>query len=88
MLGDLHERKTRSQAQANNVQRIKEEDPLTYKDALLSKNKENWLIAVQKELNALIQNETFGEAQDLPKECKTVGARWVFKTKYDTTGKI
>jgi len=61
-------------------------DPATYVEALESKERQHWEIAINAELEALKRNETWEETF-LPTNRKAIGCKWVFKLKRDTTGK-
>ena len=63
------------------------EDPITYNDALQMPNKEEWLLAMQNEINDLKKLNTWDLVQ-LPKGRKVLKGRWVFKTKRDPYGTI
>lgn len=47
----------------------------------------NWKLAVMEEMNALKQNGTW-EIEELPKNKKPVGCKWVFTVKCHATGNI
>ena len=55
-------------------------DPTTYESALKSPDVEEWKQAMEEELQAIEQNETW-ELVDLPKGKNVVGSKWIFKTK-------
>ena len=64
-------------------------EPAQFKDAMKSKEKQQWLEAIKDELTSLKNNQTFEEQPvKLPEGKKAVGTRWVFKTKKDGDGKI
>ncbi|XP_028083874.1 uncharacterized protein LOC114285077 [Camellia sinensis] len=54
-----------------------EHDPLTYEDAVKS-NK--WRQTMDAEIEAIVKNDTW-ELTELPSGVKTIGVKWVFKTK-------
>ena len=55
--------------------------PLNYKEAMASPEKTKWQTAMEEELRALEDNDTF---QIVPKENRqVVGGRWVYSTKTD-----
>lgn len=68
--------------QANN-----ERDPKTYREAISSKNAEEWQEAIQEELKSIEQNDTW-ELVDLPKQRKAIGSKFVFKSKTDSNGAV
>lgn len=57
-----------------------EADPKTYKQALKSNDKDEWLSAMNEEMDSLRHTGTF-ILTDLPKDRKTIGCKWVFKKK-------
>ena len=46
-----------------------------------------WINAMKDELNSMDQNQVW-ELVDLPKGCKRVGCKWVFKTKQDSNDNV
>jgi hypothetical protein len=62
-------------------------DPLTYKEAMLSPFKNDWITAMEEEMASLEGNQTFKRAQ-LPKGARLVGCKWVFKTKRNPDGSV
>ena len=64
-----------------------ENDPRSYKEAVQSVNATQWTNAMQEELDAIQDNETW-DMVDLPQGRKAIGSRWVFKTKYDNSGNL
>lgn len=73
-----------------NVQNVTAEtvsaDPLTYEQALDSPDAENWILAMDEEINALRNFGTW-EVTKLPPNCKVIGSKWVYKTKTDELGR-
>ena len=61
-------------------------EPKSFKEAMSSKNADNWMQAIKEELNAISDNETW-EIADLPLGRRSVGSKWVFKEKKDSNGK-
>lgn len=59
-------------------------DPTTYEEASL---KQEWREAMQEELTAIKRNQTC-DLVDLPEGKKSVGIKWVFKTKYKADGTL
>ena len=58
-------------------------DPLTYKDAINSKNRRNWINAMQDELEDLKNNNAWSLVEK-PIGINIVDCRWVYKTKTDS----
>lgn len=61
-----------------------ENDPTTYKQAI--EQSTEWKTAVEKEIKSLEEQQTWIESE-LPKGCKTIDTKWIFKTKSDGTRK-
>ena len=62
-------------------------DPLSYKEAILSSNKDKWIKAMEKEVNSLKELNTW-TLVDLPIKRKALKGRWVYKTKLNKDGSI
>lgn len=62
-------------------------EPLTLSEVECSPNRDDWIAAVQCEYDALAHNDTW-ELVDLPPDRKPIGCKWVFKTKYTSSGAI
>ena len=63
------------------------EEPLTYKEAITSENKQEWIEACKQEYDALVLNNTW-KATTLPLNRKAIGNKWVFKIKEKADGTI
>ncbi|KAI3708032.1 hypothetical protein L2E82_37034 [Cichorium intybus] len=59
-------------------------DPLLYEDACLDKK---WRDAMDEEMKAILKNNTW-ELVDLPEGHKSIGVKWVYKTKLNERGEI
>ncbi|GKC87897.1 retrovirus-related pol polyprotein from transposon TNT 1-94, partial [Tanacetum coccineum] len=57
-----------------------EEDPKTYKEALTSIDASFWKEAIKSELDSIMVNNTW-DLVDLPKGCKPIKCKWIFKRK-------
>ena len=62
-------------------------DPPTYESAMNSSQCEKWQQAMESEYSSLIENQTW-ELRPLPRGRKSIGAKWVFKTKVDKNGEL
>jgi len=62
-------------------------EPVTMQDAIDSPFSDEWLQAAREEYDSLLKNETW-DLVDLPEGEKTVGTKWVFKTKLDASGEV
>lgn len=60
--------------------------PVTYREAVISPNSQKWKNAMEDEIRALGENNTF-ELTTLPKGRTTVGGRWVYAIKLGPDGK-
>ena len=63
------------------------DENLTYREAMMSSLKREWIETTQKEYNALIENKTW-VLSPLPPGRKAIGSRWVFKIKRHDDGTI
>ena len=57
------------------------------KEALESKNAQEWQQAADTEYNALIENKTW-DLVEPPVGCKPIGCKWLLKVKHTSTGEI
>ena len=64
-------------------------EPRSFKEAIRrpGQEKQMWLEAALKEIQALVENGTF-ELVELPEGAKAIGSRWVFKVKRNADGSI
>ena len=63
------------------------EDPLNVCEAMRSEDASKWEAAMQEEYDSLMANGTW-ELASLPKGRKSVGCKWVFRTKRDASGDV
>jgi hypothetical protein len=63
------------------------DDPLNLCDAMCSEDASKWEAAMQEEYGSLMANGTW-ELVPLPKDRKSVGCKWVFRTKKVASGHI
>ena len=61
------------------------DDPLTMFEAMRSGDANKWKEAMHEEYASLMANKTW-ELTPLPKDRKSVGCKWVFRTKKDAMG--
>lgn len=66
---------------------IESDTPETYEQAIASKDKEEWLNAMKREMNSLIENRTWKLSQ-LPKGRKALPCKWVYRVKTNSDGSI
>ena len=62
-------------------------DPETYDEAVTGNSSECWKSAMDAEYQSLLDNDTW-TLQPLPKGRKSIGGKWVFKTKIDKDGAV
>ena len=62
-------------------------DPVSFSQAIESDDSSKWIDVMKEELKSMDQNNVW-DLVELPKDCKKVGCKWVFKTKRDPKGNI
>lgn len=62
------------------------DDPKTVKQAMKSTHHREWQLAMEKELLALTDNNTWKEITKQPTEANIISCKWVFRTKLDQNG--
>lgn len=62
-------------------------EPQTFKEAIMSTDKVEWLDAMHSELTSLNENETW-DLVDLPKGRKPLPCKWIYKVKMNPDGTI
>ena len=63
------------------------QEPSSYSESIKTPEKEQWIKAMQEELDSLKQNEVW-KIVPVPKDRKLVGCRWVFRIKTDAQGNL
>jgi hypothetical protein len=63
------------------------EVPISFRKAMESDDSEKWLIAMKDEMKSMDDNQVW-DLVVLPEGSKTVGSKWVYKTKRDSKGNI
>jgi hypothetical protein len=64
-----------------------EGDPTSFEEAMRNDNSSKWLEAMEDEIKSMSTNKVW-DLEHIPKEAKTVGCKWVYKTKHDSQGNI
>jgi hypothetical protein len=64
-----------------------EDDPTSFEEAMRSEHSSKWFDAMKDEIKSMSTNEVWN-LEEIPKGAKTVGCKWVYKTKYDSQGNI
>ena len=55
--------------------------PRTYEEAIACPEAQFWIRAIDEELNNLLDHQTWQETNQLPRDKKSIGCRWLFKIK-------
>jgi hypothetical protein len=64
-----------------------ENDPTSFEEAIRSEYSSKWFDAMKDEIKSMSTNEVW-DLEEIPNGAKTVGCKWVYKTKYDSQGNI
>jgi len=56
-------------------------DPTSYEEAMRSPHSSQWQEAMEDEMKSMSTNDVW-DLENIPKGAKTVGCKWVYKTKY------
>jgi hypothetical protein len=64
-----------------------EGDPTSYEEAMGSPNSSKWLEAMEDEMKSTSSNDVRA-LEEIPKGDKTVGCKWIYKTKYDSNENV
>ena len=59
-----------------------EGDPTSFEEAMKSANSSKWFAAIEDEMRSMNTNKVW-DLEEIPKGAKTVGCKWVYKTKCD-----
>ncbi|CAN0876460.1 Retrovirus-related Pol polyprotein from transposon RE2, partial [Linum grandiflorum] len=66
---------------------LTEPEPTTYEEAMNSMEASFWKEAADSEIQSIMSKHTW-ELVDLPKGCKAIGCKWIFKRKLRTDGSV
>ena len=64
-----------------------EGDPTSFEDAMRSRHSSEQLDAMKDEMKSMTTNDVW-DLEEIPNGAKTVGCKWVYKTKYDSKGNV
>ena len=67
----------------NNKEIQMEDDPTFFEEAMRSVNSSKWTAAMEDEMKYMSTNQVW-DLEEIPKGAKTVGCKWVYKTKCDS----
>jgi hypothetical protein len=62
-------------------------DPTSFEESMRSAYSSKWLDAMKDEMRSMSINKVW-DLEEIPKGAKTVGCKWVYKTKCDSNGNI
>ena len=62
-------------------------DPKSVEEVFSIVAKNEWVKAIKKEIDWLDRNNVW-DVVELPKGCKAVGSKWIYKRKHDADGKV
>eukprot|EP00833_Pecoramyces_ruminatium_P015872 jgi/Orpsp1_1/1189904/evm.model.d7180000075388.1 len=68
--------------------KCKPSEPINFKDIYNKEDKDDWIDAVNNELNSMKNLNVFTILKNVPKGINIVTPKWVFKYKYDDKGNI
>lgn len=63
------------------------EDPLTYKQAMKDVDRDQWIKAMDLEMESMYFNSVW-TLVDQPNDVKPIGCKWIYKRKRDHAGKV
>ena len=66
---------------------VPDNDPPSYAEAIRRSDRNEWIKAMQEELDAIFRNKTW-KLVELPRGRKCIGTRWVFRMKKDGHNKV
>ena len=71
----------------NETSIIQDDDPLTYSEAIMSKDSDKWLDAIKSEIDSMYTNQLWVLA-DAPEDVTLIECKSVFKKKIRVDGQI
>ncbi|RDY04531.1 hypothetical protein CR513_11749, partial [Mucuna pruriens] len=66
---------------------LTKDDPINFCQAIQSSNSKKWIDAMKDELKSMQDNDIW-DLVELPEDVKTIGCKWIFKTKKYSKGNI
>ena len=77
-----------AQPQTHATQLQAEREPSSYEEAVATPEREQWLAAMQAEIESLQANHVYSPVSSLPAGSQLLTAKWVFKRKRDDSGAV
>ena len=71
----------------NEAQVIENDEPLTYTEAVMSKDSDRWQDAMKSEMDSMYTNKVW-TLVDAPEGVNPIGCKWVYKKKIGADGQI
>ena len=71
----------------NEAQIIENDEPLTYTDAVVSRDSDRWLEAMRSEIDSMYVNQVW-TLVDAPEGVSPIGCKWVYKKKIGADGQV
>ena len=71
----------------NEAQVIENDEPLTYTEAVMSKDSDKWQDAMKSEMDSMYTNKVW-TLVDAPEGVNPIGCKWVYKKKIGADGQI
>ena len=71
----------------NSINIIQDDNPLTYSEAVMSRDSDRWLEVIKFEIDSMYTNQVW-TLVDAPKGVTPIGCKWVFKKKIGVDDQI
>ena len=71
----------------NEAQIFENNEPLTYTEAILSRDSDRWQVAMESEIDSMYINQVW-TLVDAPKGINPIGCKWVYKKKIGADGQV
>ncbi len=65
-----------------------QKDPCNFQEADQSINAQDWKEAMDDEMESFKENDVLSKLMTLPQGAKTIGTKWIYKTKTDSSGSV
>ena len=71
----------------NEAQIIQNDEPLTYTEAVMSRDSDKWLQAMESEIDSMYVNQVWNLV-DAPEGVNPIGCKWIYKKKIGADGQV